>query len=293
MSHRRILSANIFGLLTVVLLTVGQSAVLAGPEQPPVSSVSTDTLVEYRAFLKARDELLIELGDGYESTSIVQGTNIFALSSFAADSLRDRKAARGAISLDQTPLHVDALSDLEGGRGIDPESFAALYADRAKAGIAEQLELRSDGVMLFDGKVIQMTPVSRLQRILDDRFESQQRPRGEAYVKFFRAADKLEQSLIAESLMTAVVQGTNFFAISVGGVDAVLDLEEGQGVDPETFATIYAGRASGKILPFLDQDSAGRWRYKGTIIRMYSRERLREVFQRRDQMEIRARRLDN
>ena len=41
----------------------------------------------------------------------------------------------------------------------------------------------------------------------------------------------------------SATEGINYFALSVGGVDAIRDLEEGRGVDPETFAALYADRA--------------------------------------------------
>lgn len=109
-----------------------------------------------------------------------------------------------------------------------------------------------------------------------------------AYQKFRKACGDLEDSLVAESLNVRATEDTNFFALSVGGVDAIRDLEEGRGVDPETFASLYADRASPEITQHLDTDDLGRIRYKGTVVRMYSKERLRDVFQRRDQIAIRA-----
>ncbi len=112
-----------------------------------------------------------------------------------------------------------------------------------------------------------------------------------AYQKFRKGSNDLSDSLAGESLQVSAVEGLNFFALSVGGIDAVRDLEEGRGVDPETLAAIYADRASPEISQHVDTDPQGRRRYKGTVIRMYSKERLKEVFQRRDQMEIRGARL--
>jgi len=109
-----------------------------------------------------------------------------------------------------------------------------------------------------------------------------------SYVKFRKGCRDLLDSLNAESLNVSATEDINYFALSVGGVDAVRDLEEGRGVDPETFASIYADRASPEVTQHLDTDDLGRVRYKGTVVRMYSRERLREVFQRRDQITIRS-----
>jgi hypothetical protein len=113
-----------------------------------------------------------------------------------------------------------------------------------------------------------------------------------AYLKFRKACSDLGDSLTAESLNVPATEDVNYFALSVGGLDAIRDLEEGRGVDPETFAAIYADRANPSITQHLDTDDLGRVRYKGTVVRMYSRERLREIFQRRDQIVIRASRND-
>lgn len=113
----------------------------------------------------------------------------------------------------------------------------------------------------------------------------------QAYQKFRKGCYDLSDSLKGESLNVSAVEGVNFFALSVGGVDAVRDLEEGRGVDPETFAAIYADRANPEVTKNITTDSDGRKRYKDTIVRMYSKERLKEVFQRRDQIEIRGKRV--
>ncbi|MFN8706776.1 MAG: hypothetical protein ACK50J_08860, partial [Planctomyces sp.] len=108
------------------------------------------------------------------------------------------------------------------------------------------------------------------------------------YQRFIKGSNELSDSLAAESLNTVAIEGSNFFALSVGGVDALRDLEEGRGVDPETFAAIYAGRASQQVTEHITTDGSGRKLYKGSIIRLYSRERLEEIFQRRDQMNNRS-----
>ena len=46
--------------------------------------------------------------------------------------------------------------------------------------------------------------------------------------------------------------------ILAGGVDAISDLESGRGVDPETFAALYAGQATDEIAVELDKDELGR-----------------------------------
>ena len=74
----------------------------------------------------------------------------------------------------------------------------------------------------------------------------------------------------------------------MGGVNAEQDLEEGRGVDPETFAALYADMATPKIAEHLDYDEQGRLRYKKNVIRIYSKERLRTLFNQKDQLDVRS-----
>lgn len=114
-----------------------------------------------------------------------------------------------------------------------------------------------------------------------------------AYKKARTAVNDLADSMTAESRYVSAADTPNYFALSVGGIDTISDLEEGRGVDPETFAALYAGRASPEVAPNLDEDANGRIRYKGTVIRMYSRERLKNAFQHRDDLVNRSGGLSN
>lgn len=98
----------------------------------------------------------------------------------------------------------------------------------------------------------------------------------------YGSMQELQKSLEAERKHTSAVDGPNAFALIVGGIDAVRDLEEDRGVDPETFAALYAGRANPSVFPHLGTDGKGRVTYKGKVVRMYSRERLRRLYKRRD-----------
>jgi hypothetical protein len=109
-----------------------------------------------------------------------------------------------------------------------------------------------------------------------------------AYRKSRKAVGDLNDLFIASGTSTSASGGLNYFAASVGGIDAEKDLEEGRGVDPETFAALYADMVTPKIAEHLDTDAQGRLRYKKNVIRMYSRDRLKELFQRRDEMEIQS-----
>lgn len=109
-----------------------------------------------------------------------------------------------------------------------------------------------------------------------------------AYKKVSKAIRELNNLYVASGESTSAFDGVNYFAASVGGINAERDLEEGRGVDPETFAAIYAGKASPKIKENLDRDELGRLRYKKIVIRLYSQERLQMMFKQRDQLEIRS-----
>ena len=109
-----------------------------------------------------------------------------------------------------------------------------------------------------------------------------------AYKKVSKAIRELNNLYVASGESTSAFEGVNYFAASVGGINAERDLEEGRGVDPETFAAIYADKASPKIKENLDRDELGRLRYKKIVIRLYSQERLQMMFKQRDQLEIRS-----
>lgn len=78
------------------------------------------------------------------------------------------------------------------------------------------------------------------------------------------------------------VQGLNAYAVLVGGVDAVEDLENGRGVDPITFAGLYSGLAVDEVTPHLKTDANGRLTYKGKLVRMYPPERMKELVAKRE-----------
>ena len=87
-----------------------------------------------------------------------------------------------------------------------------------------------------------------------------------------------------ESLYKSAVRGANIFATSVGGTNGISDLEDGRGVDPETFAALYAERWSDDVEPHIGRDELGRLTYKGKLIRMYSQERLKKLFTTRESL---------
>jgi hypothetical protein len=86
------------------------------------------------------------------------------------------------------------------------------------------------------------------------------------------------QMLQDERHYVPAIAGLNAFATTVGGVDAVADLESGQGVDPETFAGLYAGQALPEVAEHLAHDAQGRVTYKSRVVRLYNPTRLKQLF---------------
>jgi hypothetical protein len=81
-----------------------------------------------------------------------------------------------------------------------------------------------------------------------------------------------------EKRYVPAILGLNAFATTVGGVDAIADLESAQGVDPETFAGLYAGQAVPEVAEHLAHDAQGRVTYKGRVVRLYNPTRLKQLF---------------
>jgi hypothetical protein len=93
-----------------------------------------------------------------------------------------------------------------------------------------------------------------------------------------RVLSEAMQALQDEKRYVPVILGLNAFATSVGGVDAMSDLESGHGVDPETFAGLYAGYAMPEVAEHLSHDAQGRVTYKNRIVRLYNPSRLKQLF---------------
>ena len=92
------------------------------------------------------------------------------------------------------------------------------------------------------------------------------------------AADALQE----EQKYVPATSGINVFAVSVGGIDAVKDLEAGRGVDPETFAALYAGQATDEVSAKLGYDAEHRLTYNNRLLRMYPLARIKKLYQVRE-----------
>ncbi|MDA0589789.1 MAG: hypothetical protein O2820_17545 [Planctomycetota bacterium] len=94
-----------------------------------------------------------------------------------------------------------------------------------------------------------------------------------------KAADLLAQ----DGRYVPASKTPNVSAILSGGVDAMSDLETDRGVDPETFAALYADDSVDELAVDMDRDSLGRLTYKGKVVRMYSVSRLKKLYKMRMQ----------
>ena len=90
-----------------------------------------------------------------------------------------------------------------------------------------------------------------------------------------------QQALKDEGRYVPAILGINAFATTVGGVNAMEDLESNRAVDPETFAALYAGEATDEVKQHLGKDQEGRLTYKDKVIRMYSLAQLQTLYQQR------------
>lgn len=107
----------------------------------------------------------------------------------------------------------------------------------------------------------------------------------ETKTKIKAAADALKtakEALEAEGRYpNSAIKGINSFTVLAGGGDSLADLKAGGGVDPETFAALYAGLASDTVIIDLGRDPEGKLTYKGRVVRMYPVSAIRAGYARR------------
>jgi hypothetical protein len=84
---------------------------------------------------------------------------------------RYQSATRGLNLFAVSVGGLDVKSDLEKGRGVDPETFGALYAGLATTEIQEHIDRDSQGRVTYKGKVVQMYPIRRLTQLFKERLK--------------------------------------------------------------------------------------------------------------------------
>lgn len=118
-------------------------------------------------------------------------------------------------------------------------------------------------------------------------------PSEDSAKKIVAANDALKAAvdqLKLESRYEVATKGINSYAVMVGGLNAKDDLESGRGVDPETFAALYAAAYDLKKLNLkddsladwvdvnlLDYDAEGRLTYQNKVVRIYPVSRLKKL----------------
>jgi hypothetical protein len=106
----------------------------------------------------------------------------------------------------------------------------------------------------------------------------------ETKTKIKAAADALKtamEALVAEGRYDSAIKGTNAFAVLTGGNNSRNDLKSRGGVDPETFAALYAGLAADSVIIDLGRDPEGRLTYKNRVVQMYPISAIRGAYARR------------
>ena len=125
------------------------------------------------------------------------------------------------------------------------------------------------------------------------RGQDDTRPSEESHKKIETAQLALKSAvdqLKLESRYEAATKGINSYAVMVGGLNAREDLESGGGVDPETFAALYAAAYDIKKLNIkdesladwlnvnlLDYDAEGQLTYQNKVVRIYPVSRLKKL----------------
>src|SRR4029079_17587687 len=79
----------------------------------------------------------------------------------------------------------------------------------------------------------------------------------------------------------SATKGVNAFTVLTGGGGSLDDLQTTNGVDPETFAALYAGLASDQVSVDLGRDPDGKLTYKNRVVRMYPISQIRAAYARR------------
>ena len=92
-----------------------------------------------------------------------------------------------------------------------------------------------------------------------------------------RALNDAQAALESDGMYEGITQSPNAYLILSGGGNAREDLESGRGVDPVTFAALYAGNVVPEIQPLLGKDDQGRVTYNNQVVRIYSKSRLQRV----------------
>jgi hypothetical protein len=143
---RRLLQLCILGVVLTVGYVWGRWDGSDGPNslaaQDPVAGPSEESQRKIQA---ANDALKVAM-EGLKAESLynpaTQGMNVYGV-------------LTGGI---------DAIDDLESGRGVDPETFAGLYSDLALDDVQQHLSKDAEGRLTYKNKLVRIYPITRLKR---------------------------------------------------------------------------------------------------------------------------------
>lgn len=76
------------------------------------------------------------------------------------------------------------------------------------------------------------------------------------------------EALKLDGKYVAATESINPFIILAGGGNAIEDLESGRGIDPDTFISLYSGKAVEEVKVHLGWDVEGRLTYKNKTVRL-------------------------
>jgi hypothetical protein len=180
---------------------------------------------------------------------------------------------------------LDARADLDGDGGVDPFTFVGLYSGQAVEEVAPNLSWDESGRRIYNDNVIKLYPLARLQKMFHQEFGKQPELTPGPLSKdllgkmelLYGALREAQGAMEIEKMYIPAVKGLNPFAVSVGGVNAIADLERDLGVDPVTFVGLYAGQAVEGVQDKLGKDEFGRLTYKNRLIRLYPISRLKAL----------------
>jgi len=96
-----------------------------------------------------------------------------------------------------------------------------------------------------------------------------------------KAIADAQDSLAKEGLYDPAIEPTSAFAVTTGGSSAAKELEQGQPVDPETYAGLYAGFIRPDLKSKLTTNEQGELLYNGKLVQIYPISKLKVLYQER------------
>jgi hypothetical protein len=86
-----------------------------------------------------------------------------AMDALVAESRYPDSAIKGTNSFTVLSGGGNSLADLQSGRGVDPETFAALYSGLASDQVIVDLGKDAEGKLTYKGRVVRMYPISAIR----------------------------------------------------------------------------------------------------------------------------------